>query len=162
MADMRGKTCCFTGHRDIGTFEKIKIVRRAETIIRELYSKGVRYFGVGGAIGFDTIMAQLLFKLRQDGMSDIKVILVYPFNGFTSRWTETQQKTYQQLLPQYNKVVCVSEQAGKEAYLARVRHLVDGSSYCVAYCTRDTGGTAYTLRYAEKQGLTIYNIAQRK
>ena len=64
-------------------------------------------------------------------------------------------------MPLYDKVVRVSEHPSREAYLERDRHLVDGSSICLAYCTRDTGGTAYTVRYARKQGLEVVNMAQR-
>ena len=45
-----------------------------------------------------------------------------------------------------------------EAFLARDRHLVDGSAYCIGCCTRAAGGTAYTLRYAEKKGLQVWNV----
>lgn len=31
---------------------------------------------------------------------------------------------------------------------------------CIAWCTRATGGTAYTLRYAQRQGLRVWNVAQ--
>ena len=42
----------------------------------------------------------------------------------------------------------------------RNRYLVDHGCVCVCYLTGDSGGTAYTVRYAEKQGLEIINIAQ--
>ena len=53
----------------------------------------------------------------------------------------------------------MAQWANREAYLERDRHLVNGSAYCIAYCTRDCGGTAYTLRYARQEGLKIYNVA---
>ena len=108
---MREKTCCFTGHRDISPFRCVEISERAAYRIRELYKTGVRCFGVGGAVGFDTIMAQLLFRLRRDEMPDIKVILVYPFDGYMRRWDAYQKETYERLLPQYDKVVCVHTEA---------------------------------------------------
>ena len=37
---------------------------------------------------------------------------------------------------------------------------VGGSSCCIAWCTRATGGTAYTLRYAQKQGLRVWNVVE--
>jgi len=64
------------------------------------------------------------------------------------------------MLPKYDKVVCVSNTANRGAYLARDRHLVDGSAYCITYCTRNSGGTAYTVRYAKERGLKIRNIAK--
>ena len=37
--------------------------------------------------------------------------------------------------------------------------MVDSSAVCIAYCTRKTGGTAYTVRYALKKGLQVINLA---
>ena len=158
---MRDHTCCFTGHRIIPSHEYDAVAARTEIKIRALIvNNDVCFFGVGGAIGYDTMAAKILFRLRQTDFHQIKVILVYPFEGFTSRWSCEQQAEYARLLPQYDKAVCVAQRASREAYLARDRHLVDGSAYCIAYCTRDSGGTAYTLRHAEHCGLDIYNVAK--
>ena len=159
MADLRQRTCCFTGHRAIPEKELPDILKRTEQAVRRLIERGVIFFGVGGAIGYDTEAAKLLFRLRATNYPQIKVILVSPFKGFTSRWSGEQRAEYARLLPQYDKAVCVAQRASREAYLARDRHLVDGSAYCIAYCTRDSGGTAYTLRYAQQKGLKIVNTA---
>ena len=42
----------------------------------------------------------------------------------------------------------------------RYRHLVDHSGVCVCYLNRDSGGTAYTVRYAKEKGLEIVNLVQ--
>ena len=158
---MREKTCCFTGHRIIQKDHYDVISVRTEILIRELVLKrGIRYFDVGGATGYDTLVAQILFRLRDTDFPDIKIIMVYPFEGFNSRWTDAQKETYARLLPKYDKRVCVAPAASREAYLARDRHLVDNSFICVAYCTRSSGGTAYTVRYAEHKGLEIHNVAE--
>lgn len=160
MVDLRQRTCCFTGHRVIPEKDLPGILKRTEQAVRQLIEHGVVFFGVGGAIGYDTEAAKLLFRLRATDYPQIKVILVYPFDGFTSRWNDGQRAEYAaRLLPQYDKTVCVAQRASREAYLERDRHLVDGSAYCIAYCTRDSGGTAYTLRYAQQEGLKIYNAA---
>lgn len=154
---MRERTCCFTGHRNISAHEIPVAMQRTEAIVRELVAKGVIYYGVGGAVGYDTLAAQMLFDLREE-FPQIRVILVYPFDWFWSQWTADQQALYRRLLPRYNKVVKVSETAHRDAYLRRDRHLVNNSAYCIAYCTRNTGGTAYTLRYAREHGLITYNV----
>lgn len=158
---MKSKTCCFTGHRDIPKEKTKMIEKRTEEAVRSLYEKGVRFFGIGGAVGYDTLAANLLFRLRASYMPDIKIILVYPFDGFTDRWTDEQQKHHNLVLPYYDKVVRVCNAPSKSAFLMRDRHLVDGSAYCVAYQTRDTGGTAYTTRYARQQGAEVINVADR-
>ena len=39
----------------------------------------------------------------------------------------------------------------------RNRALVDGSDVVIAYLKHGKGGTAYTCRYAEKQGVRVIN-----
>lgn len=155
---MRERTCCFTGHRDIPADRLQMVMTGTEAKVRELISQGYRYFGIGGAMGYDTIVAEMLFRLREREYPEIKIILVYPFDGFISRWSNSQQATYARLLPMYDKRVCVCKSASREAYLARDRHLVDYSSACIAYCTRQTGGTAYTIRYAAARGVPVFNV----
>ena len=158
---LRQMTCSFTGHRDLPSEKKQEIAERTAAAIRALITdRGVRYFGVGGAVGYDTLAAEVLFKLKETEYPHIKVILVYPFERFTDRWTTEQLAAYERLLPKYDKVVCVCSKPSREAYLARDRHLVNGSAYCIAYCTRNTGGTAYTVRYAHQQGTIVQNIAE--
>jgi hypothetical protein len=36
--------------------------------------------------------------------------------------------------------------------------MVDNSSACIAYCGRDSGGTAYTLQYAKKRERMVFNV----
>lgn len=155
---MRERTCCFTGHRDIPADRLQMVMTGTEAKVRELISQGYRYFGIGGAMGYDTIVAEMLFRLREREYPWIRIILVYPFDGFISRWNNKQKATYERLLPMYDKRVCVCKSASREAYLARDRHLVDYSSACIAYCTRQTGGTAYTIRYAAARGVPVFNV----
>ena len=99
---MKDKTCCFTGHREIPIDQLSIVKQRTEEYIRRLIDKGVIYFGVGGALGYDTLVARLLLTLRETEFNHIKVILVYPFHGFTNCWTPAQQATYNELLLKYD------------------------------------------------------------
>ena len=156
--DTRPYTCCFTGHRNLPIHQEEEIWQRVCTRLYPLLERGVRYFGVGGAIGFDTLVAEKLLNLRKT-YPQIRVILVQPFQGCQSRWTPAQQARAAAVENRVDKVVICCRTPSREAFLARDRHLVDGSAYCIGYCTRSTGGTAYTLRYAQKQGLQVWNIA---
>lgn len=157
---MKECTCCFTGHRALPAERLDAITAGTESKIRELILRhGYRYFGVGGAIGYDTVAAQILFRLRETDFPQIKVILVYPFDGFTNQWSDRQRTNYVRMLTQYDKTVCVARKREAESYLARNRHLVDNSSFCIAFCTQKTGGTAYTVRYAQQKNVSVYNVA---
>lgn len=50
---MREKTACFTGHREIPKKDMRKVRRNTLNVIIKAYENGYRYFGSGGAIGFD-------------------------------------------------------------------------------------------------------------
>ena len=158
---MKEQTCCFTGHRNVPVDkQKEIIVARTEAKVRELIRGGYRCFIVGGAIGYDTLAAELLFHLRDVERMGIRVILAYPFDGYTAPWSEGQKATYARLLPLYDERICVAVAASRGAYLQRDRYMVDASSMCIAYCTRQTGGTAYTIRYAGKKSVPVINIAE--
>ena len=158
--ELKKKTCCFSGHRNIPIGKTGKIAEFTANAIRNLIANyDVQFFGVGGATGYDTLAAKVLFQLREKEFPNIKVILVYPFDEFTDRWSAEQKADHQKLLPKYDKVVCVCDRPSREAYLIRDKHLVDGSTYCITYCTRDCGGTAYTVKYAKQQGLLVWNVA---
>ncbi len=157
--DKRSFTCCFTGHRNLPMGQEEEIWRRVCACLEPLLEEGVRYFGVGGALGFDTLVAEKLLALRES-RPEIRIILVQPFLGYQSRWKPAQQARAAAVEARVDKVVVCCQTPGREAFLARDRHLVDGSSCCIAWCARTTGGTAYTLRYAQKQGLRVWNVAQ--
>jgi uncharacterized phage-like protein YoqJ len=100
----------------------------------------------------------LLLRIREDH-PEIQVVLAYPYEGFNEGWSVEQKATYAKLFPEYDEAVCVEPKAGREAYLSRDRYMVNNSAYCIAYCTRNTGGSAYTMRYAQKHGLAVFNVA---
>ncbi len=56
-------------------------------------------------------------------------------------------------------MVYTSQEYTKGCMFKRNRHLVDNSSVCICYLTKNNGGTAYTVDYAEKQGLEVINLA---
>ena len=160
MTDLKDKTCCFAGHGAYPPAVGAALRSRAERRIKELYERGVVYYGCGGAAGFDTLMAQICFSLRESGQCPrMKVILVYPFDGFTKRWTVAQQETFHDLLGRYDKVVRLCKGPDYYARMMRNRYLVDRSGYCIAYCVETDGAAAYTIDYARKKGLEVINLA---
>jgi len=157
---MKSKTCCFTGHREIPPEKRAEIVDKLEYIIINLYQKGVRFYGAGGALGFDTLAAQTVIRLRKS-CPGMKLILVLPCLTQTKRWRPEDVAEYERIKAQADKTVYTSQQYTPDCMHKRNRHLVDNSGVCVCYMTEDIGGTAYTVRYAEKQGLQIINIARK-
>lgn len=154
----REKTCCFTGHRYIPINEYEKIQSALEHTIISLIKKGVCYFGAGGALGFDTMVALTILKLKVT-YPHIKLILVLPCENQTYKWQQKDIFIYENIKSKCDKYVYTSKYYYDGCMLKRNKHLVDNSKYCVCYKSKDTGGTAFTVNYAIKNGLTVINIA---
>ena len=154
------RTACFTGHRDIPDKDIAVVRERTRIVIESLINKGVVYFGNGSARGFDLICCSLIIELKQK-YPQIKLILVLPCRNQTEKWTnQADIAIYNEVLKKADKVRCLAEKHYKGCEFARNRHLIDNSGYCICYLTSDNGGTAYTVDYAKRNDLKIYNIAE--
>lgn len=91
MVSMRARTCCFTGHRTIPTSQYQSVAERLEQTIVSLIRQGVIYYGSGGALGFDTMAAQTVIKLKRM-YPGVKLILVLPCTSQAERWSNEAQK----------------------------------------------------------------------
>ena len=159
IAKKRMQTCCFTGHRELPPEEQAEIANRLECVISAQYQKGIRYDGAGGALGFDALAARTVIRLRES-YPDMKLILVLPCLTQTRGWRPEDVAEYERIKAQADKVVYTAQQYTRGCMHRRNRHLVDNSGVCVCYLNRDSGGTAYTVRYAKEKGLEIVNLVQ--
>lgn len=155
---MRDMTCCFTGHRRLPPYDRDVLEARLERTLRRLIADGFTYFGAGGAVGFDTLAAQTVLRLREE-FDHIRLILVLPCANQADGWEEHDRLLYEQIRSRADKVVYISEEYTDDCMKRRNRHLVDHSAVCVSYLTHYGGGTGYTVQYAEKCGVRVINIA---
>lgn len=158
MRNMQDKTCCFTGHRVILVHQRDRIYKALKIEIIKLIESGYCYFGVGGALGFDTLAAQVILELKQVYLH-IKLILVLPCMEQTKGWSATDISIYEDIKNRCNKYTYTSEHYYSGCMHKRNRHLVDHSTVCIAYLTRQSGGTAFTVDYAKKHNVRVINIA---
>lgn len=156
--EMKEHTCCFTGHRKIPEKELGKVKRRLRKAIKISIKNGYRYFGAGGALGFDTIAAQIILELKKKH-TDIRLILVLPCVSQTRNWNEEDVSEYERIKANADKVVYTSKEYTRGCMFKRNRHLVDNSSLCICYLTEQSGGTAYTVNYAKTNNLVVENVA---
>ena len=160
IANKRMQTCCFTGHRHLQPEEQAEIASRLERVIVALYQKGIRYYGAGGALGFDALAARTVIRLREN-CPGMKLILVLPCLTQTRGWRLEDIAEYERIKSQADKIVYTAQQYTPGCMHRRNRHLVDHSGVCVCYLTKESGGTAYTVNYAKRHGVEIINIAWR-
>ena len=155
---MKEKTCCFTGHRKIPTNRYELVAKRLIDEVEELIKQGYTFFGVGGALGFDTLAARTVLELKVK-YPYIKLILVLRCRDQTRGWAKADIEVYEQIKSCCDKFVYTSERYDSGCMFRRNRHLVDNSSACICYLTESKGGTAYTVDYAKKAGIRVINIA---
>ena len=90
---MREKTCCFTGHREIGLIDNILLKSKINKYVKMLIKKGVINFMTGGARGFDTIAALTIIDMKKT-YKHINLILVIPCLNQTKGWNDFEKSTY--------------------------------------------------------------------
>ena len=154
---MREQTCCFTSHRELPPEEQAEIASRLERVVVSLYQKGIRAYEVGSALGFDTLAVRAVLRLREN-YTNMKLILVLSCLTQTRGWKPEDIAEYERIKAQADKVVYTSQQYTRGCMHKRNRYLVDHSSVCICYLTKESRGTAYTVNYAKKQGLKVINI----
>ncbi len=157
-------TVCFTGHRRIAQEEMAALSERVADVTRRLYDAGARHFRCGGAVGFDTLAALSVLRLRSavDRADGIRLVLVLPCADQTKMWAARDKEIYDRIKAGADEVVYASVSYSRESMLARDRALVDGAGICVAYLNSRSGGTAYTVGYAKSSGLEIINLGSRE
>lgn len=155
---MLNQTCCFTGHRKIPSDQLESVTQRLRDAVIASIKDGYRYFGAGGALGFDTLAAQTVLELKNDYPS-IKLILVLPCKTQTRGWKQEDIEEYNRVMQAADKVVYTSQDYYNGCMHKRNRHLVNNSSKRICYFTEKSGGTFYTVKYASEHGLSIVNIA---
>lgn len=133
---LKGQTCCFTGHRIVPSGLELKLFNATEKVVENAIKSGYRYFGVGGALGFDTIAALVVLKLRES-YSSIKLILVLPCFIQTRGWPKEDIEIYEKIIKQADKVIYTSKEYTRGCMYKRNRHLVDNSSLCICYLKRE-------------------------
>ena len=108
MTDPRS-TAFFTGHRDIpgGLYDEIS--DKVDFIIETLYkTAGYRDFVAGGAIGFDTLAAKAVLRLRERE-KDVKLHIFVPCLGQEKYFSEQQKAEYDDILKSADSVQVLSE-----------------------------------------------------
>lgn len=155
-----------TGHRPNVIFEKEKypyakehqdiLVKFAQQQILNLMksaNKTIAGIISGMATGWDQGIARAAINLG------LPLLAAVPFEGMESKWPESGQKEYKDILSKAAKVhiVCEGGYEAKKFYL-RDKYMVDNADIILAlYNGAEKGGTAITVKYAEEVKKPITN-----
>lgn len=154
---MQSKTCCFSGHRDLNDAQMEWLILRLEKAIGQLIGMGVRTFLCSGAVGFDTLAAMAVLKWKKRE-TEVKLVMVLPCRDQTRYWAGMQKATYDCLCALADETIYVSERYTRGCMQRRNRAMVERSSWCVCYLTKERGGTAGTVEMCRKRGMQVLNL----
>ena len=155
---MKNKSCCFTGHRDVAP-EKLPLVKeKLNAAITDAVSRGYSDFYNGGAIGFDILAAEAVLEIKKS-CPDIRLHIIVPCENQSLKWGKKEIERYEAVKAAADEVKILSPHYFRGCMQIRNRYMVDASSLCIAYVERLSGGSADTVKYAEKKMLEIINIA---
>ncbi|MBQ8474772.1 MAG: DUF1273 family protein [Clostridia bacterium] len=154
----REKTVCFTGHRVIAADVAEVLEDSLRKAIGIYIRRGYTCFITGGAIGFDSMAARCIATLKREH-GNIQHILALPCRDQTANWKKLSDLSfYKEMLGSADLVVYTSQLYEEGCMQKRNRYMVDNSSVCISYVRSSRGGSAYTYKYAEKQGLEVVNL----
>ncbi len=154
---MRTHRCCFTGHREIDPAELRTVEKATARAIESLIERGITTFITGGAMGFDTLAAETVLKIRKRH-PEVHLILALPCENQTRGWPADAVKRYDTIRERADFVKVLSPTYHRGCMHVRNRYMVDNSAVCICYLRRHSGGTAYTVDYATAQNIELIEV----
>ena len=153
---MNVTVCTFAGHREV--YQANISDSLDEAISKIIECDDSFRFLVGGMGNFDGMCSSAVRRAKKKFPGkQISLELVLPY---LTHELNNNKDFYE---ASYDDVVIPIELAGvhyKSAIGKRNRWMVEKSDWLVAFVYRDFGGAYTTLRYAEKKGLQIINLAK--
>ena len=135
------KTCSFTGHRNL---EEDFSPKKLKKVIKTLLDQGISTFYNGMAFGFDMVAAETLLSFRKK--YDFKLIACIPCLEQEKFYSYESKQRYYRILEQVDEQIVFAESYFKGCMQIRDKYLAQQADVLVAYCNKDTGGTAYTVK----------------
>lgn len=120
-----------------------------EVTLRTLIAKGVSQFYCGGALGFDTLAAETVLRLKRT-YPYIKLNFILPCKSQTEFWSDADRQKYSFLLSHADDVQCLYDDYNKNCMYERNKELIKSADLCVCYLKEAKSGTAFTVALAAK------------
>ncbi len=154
------KIASFTGHRpDKFSFkydeQHINCIKLKYTLINEiekLYSKGVKIFLTGCALGVDIWCGEIVLNLMQI-YDDIQLYCILPCKNQDKIWNDSYKKRFENLINNCTKSILIQQDYSKDCFFKRNKYLVDKANIILAVynISLNKSGTKNTLNYAIKE-----------
>ena len=159
-------TACFTGHRpksvpwldDFFDERYLSIKSTLKQKILDSINDGISHFISGMAEGIDLLCAELVLELKWE-YPFISLECAIPFSGQHTRFSNTNQQRYQDILKKADKVSVLSNRYYNGCLFSRNLYMVENSSLLIAVFNGiKEGGTFQTISLAKKKNLEVWVV----
>jgi uncharacterized phage-like protein YoqJ len=103
----------------------------------------------GMAIGFDLCAAECVLSLKRS-YPHVKLIACIPCYGQEKYFSDADKKRYVKILKKADETVVLSDHYYQGCMQNRDKYMVERADVMIAYCTKATGGAAYTVKIFKK------------
>ena len=146
--------CAFSGHRNlnIGGYDDGLL----ERVISDLIKTGVKTFYCGMALGFDMQAAEKVVEFKKK--TPIRLVACLPCGGQSETFSLSSERRYKEILKNCDTVITLAPEYYNGCMHRRNRFMVDNSDILVCFLRKNSGGTCYTVKYAERFNKKIIKI----
>lgn len=148
----------FTGHRFIPYSKQPMLKVALKNIILELYARGYNNYYCGMAVGFDLLSAEVVLSLKTE-YKELRLIAVVPYRSQDERFSFIDKRRYHSILNRADETIILREDYSQGCLLRRNDYMLAHSNQVIAYFDGENkGGTFYTCRNAQAEGMPIINL----
>ena len=146
------KRVAVTGHRKLESeFNPVELYN-----IFLQVSEKYDTFLIGMAIGFDSECFKALEKIRK--IKDINIVACVPCLEQSLRFSILQKKEYERMIKSADQVIVLQDKYDFACMHNRNKFMVDNASLLIAYKRKNTGGTVFTINYANEKNVPVIRI----
>lgn len=151
-------TVSFTGHR---TADMAAIGDKLYDTVLELAESGADTFCTGGALGFDTLAAEAVLRVKSRmPWITLKLVLPCPPDEQTRSFSREMKEQYFDILMSADSTEYISPFYTDSCMKERNMRLIELADVCVCWydSRRSVSGTGQTVRMAQRKGIKIINL----
>ena len=138
----------------------LDLKQRLRSNIEKLIYSGASQFYSGMALGVDIWCAQAVLELKKL-RPEITLTAVIPCPDQDEKWNAADKALYRSILAQCGDVICISRVYTRDCMFERNRRLVDLCDLLLAVYDGKSGGTQYTVEYAQKKQRKVIVVPPR-
>lgn len=147
------QVCSFTGHRILYDLD----VALLDRVILNLIRGGCGRFLCGMAIGFDLTAAESILAFKKS-YPQVELVACIPCDGQSNKYSSADRARYARILNSCDQIITLSPEYYKGCMHARDRFMVENSDTVLCYLRKKSGGTYYTVKYAQRCGKKIIEL----